>query len=71
MAGRRMRMRITEAEMRKHARAHIQRFDRVDRNRVAFEFLEYMATHSGVFYTTAQIRAAAEGLRLGMTEGVR
>lgn len=68
---RRTRLKITPARMRNHAREHIQHFDGMDRPMQAFMFLERMATNPNFFYTTAQIKAAAEGLRAGMNEGTR
>lgn len=67
MAGRRMRMTISEAEMRKHAEAHIRLFPAAEQESAAFTFMEHITTNKDFFYTTAQIRGAAEGLRRGMT----
>jgi hypothetical protein len=61
-------MKITPAQMRDHARDHIQHFDGMDRPMRAFIFLEHMVTNPEFFYTTAQIKAAAEGLRAGMED---
>jgi len=66
-----VKMTITPAQMRDHAREHIQKFDGMDRERAARVFLAELITSTEFRYSLAQMRAAVKGLELGMNEGTR
>lgn len=62
---------MTPAQFRDHARQHIRQFDGMDRERAGRAFVEEMITSTELRYSIAQMRAGVEGIRLGMTEGIR
>ena len=61
----------TPAQFRDSAREWIRQWDEMDRQRKRADFLENMITSTRFRYSLAQMRAAAEGLKLGMNEGTR
>jgi len=66
-----VKLAMTPAQFRDHARAHIAKFDGMDRERVRRQFVEEMITSRELRFSLAQMRAAVEGLELGMDEGIR
>jgi len=62
---------FTPASLRDYLRYQISTKDGVDREQYAFAVLEEMLQTDAPGWTRSQIKAAAEGLRLGMNEGVR
>lgn len=71
MARQGVKLTMTPAQFRDHARAYIAKFDRMDRERVRRQFLEELIMSKELRFSLAQMRAAAEGLALGMEEGIR
>jgi hypothetical protein len=69
MAGRRMRVNYTEAVIRKQAVEWLRAVPRNDRRNQAFRYMEHMACSEDFFYTTAQMRGAATGLREVLKDG--
>lgn len=59
----------TPAQMREDARTLVQGYPTTERNRVAFVYLRHLITTPDFRYSLAQMRAAAEGLELGIKDG--
>lgn len=59
----------TVDSLREHYRHKVSHIDGMDRHRYAYAVLSEIALRGG--FTPGQVKAIAEGLELGMTEGVR
>jgi signal transduction histidine kinase len=71
MARNGVRLAMTPAVIRDHARQFIAKHDVMDRERVRRQFVEEMITSTEIRFSLAQMRAAIEGLEQGMWEGVK